>query len=122
MESSGVVSLVVFQRAYKLSLEVHKATLCFPKMEQYALGDQMRRASKSICATLSEGYGKKALSAKEFRRFVFMAIGSADEMRIWCRYALDLNYITPAQWESWRNEYQQIAKMLQAFAKSSPDP
>ena len=68
---------------------------------------------------------RKALSDKsdkEFRRFVFMAIGSADEMRIWCRYALDLNYITPTQWKSWRNEYRQIAKMLQAFAKSSPDP
>ena len=122
MEPGGVETLVVFQRAYKLSLEVHKATLCFPKIEQYALGDQMRRASKAICATLSEGYGKKALSAKEFRRFVFMAIGSADEMRTWCRYALDLGYITPTQWKSWRNEYQQIAKMLQALAKSSPDP
>ena len=120
--SDGVESLVVFQRAYKLSLEVHQATLSFPQIEQYALGDQMRRASKGICATLSEGYGKKALSAKEFRRFVFMAIGSADEMRIWCRYALDLNYITPTQWKSWHNEYRQIAKMLQAFAKSSPDP
>ena len=60
MEPNGVESLAVFQRAYKLSLDVHKATLSFPKVEQYALADQMRRASKAICATLSEGYGKKA--------------------------------------------------------------
>jgi four helix bundle protein len=40
--------LVVYQNAYRLSLEIHRATLGFPKMERYALADQMRRASKSI--------------------------------------------------------------------------
>ena len=52
--------LDVFQRAYKLSLEVHRASLEFPRIEQWAieqwaLADQIRRASKSICANLAEG-------------------------------------------------------------------
>jgi four helix bundle protein len=37
--------LDVFQRAYKVSLEVHRATLQMPRIEQYALADQVRRAS-----------------------------------------------------------------------------
>ena len=54
--------LEVFRRAYRLSLEVHRASLEFPRIEQFALGDQVRRASKSICANLAEGFGRQRLS------------------------------------------------------------
>ena len=108
--------LDVFKRAYRISLEVHKASLGFPRNEQYALGDQIRRASKSICANIAEGFGKQRQSRAEFRRFIMMAMGSADEMRVWLRYALDLGYIEEAQWRAWRDEYQEIAKMLQGLA------
>ena len=72
--------LEVFQRAYRLSLGVHRASLEFPRIEQFALADQIRRASKSICANIAEGFGKQRQSRTEFHRFVMMAIGSADEM------------------------------------------
>ena len=107
--------LEVFKRAYRVSLEVHKATLHFPMIEQYALGDQIRRASKSICANIGEGFGKQRQSRAEFRRFLVMAMGSADEMRIWLRYALDFGYIREAEWLTWRDEYREIAKMLQGL-------
>ena len=107
--------LEVFKRAYRVSLEVHKATLRFPRIEQYALGDQIRRASKSICANIGEGFGKQRQSRAEFKRFLMMALGSADEMRIWLRYALDLGYIQAAEWQAWRDEYREIAKMLQGL-------
>ena len=64
-----------------------------PKVEQYRLGDQIRRASKSICANLAEGFGKQSYSKAEFKRFIQMSIGSADEMRVWIRYCHDLGYI-----------------------------
>ena len=110
--------LEVFQRAYRVSLEVHRASLSFPPIEQYALGDQVRRASKSICANLAEGFAKQGASAAEFKRFVLMALGSADEMRVWLRYCLDLGYIDEPQWQSWRDEYQEISKMLQGLSRS----
>ena len=119
-QKSGAVrafeDLDVFKRAYRISLEVHKVTLQFPRIEQWALGDQIRRASKSICANIAEGFGKQRQSRAEFKRFVMMAMGSADEMRVWLRYALDLGYIEESQWHLWRNEYQDIAKMLQGLA------
>ncbi len=107
--------LEVFKRAYRVSLEVHKATLHFPTIEQYALGDQIRRASKSICANIGEGFGKQRQSRAEFKRFLMMALGSADEMRIWLRYAFDLGYIQEPAWQVWREEYREIAKMLQGL-------
>jgi four helix bundle protein len=118
-QKSGAVrsfeDLDVFKRAYRISLEVHKVSLQFPQIEQRALGDQIRRASKSICANIAEGFGKQRQSRAEFRRFAMMAMGSADEMRVWLRYALDLRYIDEEQWKVWRDEYQQIARMLQGL-------
>ena len=107
----------MFQRAYKISLEVHRFSLTMPQIEQYALADQIRRASKSICANLAEGFGKQGLSKPEFRRFVLMSMGSADEMRVWLRYCLDLEYLDQSRWEHWRDECESIAKMLQGLSK-----
>ena len=109
--------LDVFQRAYKVSLEVHGFSLTMPQIEQYALADQLRRASKSICANLAEGFGKQGQSKVEFNRFVVMSIGSADEMRVWLRYCVDLQYLDTPRWQQWREEYEQIAKMLQGLSK-----
>ncbi len=108
--------LEVFQRAYRLSLDVHRASLTFPSVEQRALADQIRRASKSICANVAEGYGRQKRSKAEFKRFLQMAIGSSDEMRVWVRYALDLGYIDEPAWQRWRDEYQAITRMLQSLA------
>ncbi len=78
----------------------------------------MRRASKSICANIAEGFGKQSVSKAEFRRFLLMAIGSADEMRVWSRYALDLGYIQESCSREWNDEYRNIAKMLTGLHKS----
>ncbi len=51
--------LEAFKRAYRISLEIHRASLEFPQIEQRALADQIRRASKSICANIAEGFGKQ---------------------------------------------------------------
>jgi four helix bundle protein len=121
-DAGGPISferLEVFQRAYRVSLAVHRLSLLFPEIEQRALADQVRRASKSICANMAEGFGKQSLSKAEFRRFLGMALGSADEMRVWIRYCLDLGYIDRPTWESWRDEYHEIAKMLQGLRRKS---
>ena len=112
---SSFEDLEVFQRAYRVSLEVHKESLQFPKIEQYAMADQIRRASKSICANIAEGFAKQRRSSAEYRRYLLMAIGSADEMRVWIRHCLDLNYIDGVTSSRWREEYIVIAKMLQAI-------
>ena len=114
----GFEDLEVFQRAYRISLEVHRVSLTLPPIEQGALGDQLRRASKSICANVAEGFAKQRGSAAEFKRYLLIAIASSDEMRVWARYCLDLGYIDDVQWRRWRDEYQAISKMLTGLSKS----
>ena len=80
--AGDVWALKAFQRAYRLSLELHRASLAWPRVEQYGgVAEQLRRASKAICALLVEGGGRQPGSDAEFRRYV-MAIGSADEARL----------------------------------------
>ena len=113
-----VEDLEVFKRAYRVSLEVHRVSLGFPAIEQGALGDQVRRASKSICANIAEGFARQGQAPADFRRFLTMAMGSADEMRLWSRYCLDLGYIDATRWQAWRDDYQAIAKMLRGLMRS----
>jgi four helix bundle protein len=119
MRAKSFEDLEVFQRAYRLSLEIHQVSLRLPAIEQRALGDQVRRASKSIPVNIAEGFGKQADSVAEFRRFLRIAMGSADEMRVWVRYCLDLGYIDEPTWQRWRDEYQAIAKMIQGLHRRS---
>ena len=119
--ANRVEDLEVFRRAYRLSLEVHRASLEFPRIEQFALADQVRRASKSICANLAEGFGRQQQSKPEFRRFLMMALGSADEMQVWTMYCRDLGYIGADMVERWQGEYREIARMLSGLYASSSD-
>jgi four helix bundle protein len=117
----GFEDLEVFRRAYRASLEVHRRSLEFPAIEQRALASQIRRASKSICANLVEGFGRQSWSKAEFRRFLMMATGSADEMQVWVLYCRDLGYIDPDVAERWQGEYREIARMLQGLSRTASD-
>lgn len=111
--------LEVWQKAFAVSLEIHKASLEFPKIEQYALGDQIRRASKSICANIAEGFSKQRASKAEFKRFLSMGLGSANEMLVWIEYCFELEYIHAEQYKNWEKEYSSICKMLNALYSRS---
>ena len=115
----NIWTLDVFRRAYVISLEVHQASLTFPKYEQYSgIADQLRRSSKSVCALLTEGGGRQqAGSDTEFRHYVRMALGSAEEARLWCKYAEDLGYVPEATAQVWRETYGEIGRMLNGLLK-----
>ncbi|MCB9983909.1 MAG: four helix bundle protein [Rhodospirillales bacterium] len=115
---SSVYELDVYKRAYPTALDVHKSTLTFPKIEQYALADQLRRAAKSICANLAEGFAKSHQFPAEFKRFINMAIGSAEEVCVWLDFAHDLEYIGSAEHEMWKNHYGVICRQLHKLSKN----
>ncbi|MBU2102769.1 MAG: four helix bundle protein, partial [Candidatus Omnitrophica bacterium] len=52
--------LAIYKIAYQLAVEIHKMTLeRLPKFEMFEEGGQIRRSSKSIPATIVEGFGRK---------------------------------------------------------------
>jgi four helix bundle protein len=117
--AGNVRDLKVFQRAYRLSLMLHRASLGWPRVEQYGgVADQLRRSSKSVCALMVEGAGRQPGSNAEFRRYLSMAMGSADEARLWCDYSADLEYVPRETSLAWQDELSQIARMLHGLRDS----
>ena len=104
--------LRVYQLAFQLALDIHKASLEFPKIEQYALADQLRRASKSICANIAEGFAKQKYSKPEFSRFLSMAEASANEVNVWLQFSFKLDYITEQQYINWTSQCETVAAQI----------
>ncbi|MBI1308844.1 MAG: four helix bundle protein [Proteobacteria bacterium] len=86
--------LEVYKKAFTLALEIHTLAEVWPQKEQMrGLADQIRRASKGICANIAEGLGRTGDA--EQKRFLNMAAGSASEVEVWLEFAVALKYISP---------------------------
>lgn len=103
-------NLVAYQRAKVLVIEVYKLLKLFPKEENYALCDQLRRAVISIPSNIAEGMGR--VSIKEQIHFIEIAFGSLSEVMCQMELAKDLNYITANQIMEVENLVRDIAKLL----------
>jgi four helix bundle protein len=114
----GYENLEVYNRAFSIALNIHKFSLTLPKIEQYAIADQLRRSSMSICANIAEGHAKQHFSKAEFKRYLFIAIGSSQEMKVWISFCKELSYLESSVWVKWDDEYDQISKMLNGLSKS----
>jgi len=106
-----VRDLEVYQRAREVMRIVHDVVRAFPDFEKYDLADQMRRASKSIIANITEGFALRE-SVKEFKRYLRSAMASANEMEAHIEIAHDLGYITAEVAKSMLSEYQIVGRQL----------
>lgn len=91
MKTKSFKDLIVWQKSYKLVLEIYKTTRAFPKSEDYGLSQQLRRAAVSIPSNIAEGYGRKHKA--EYNQFLSIAYGSLLELETQILLAKDLNYI-----------------------------
>jgi len=73
-----VEDLIIYKRALALLRPIYKLVDLLPKQE-FQLKKQLCNAAKSISAQITEGFAKKD-SQIEFKRFLFMALGSSDEV------------------------------------------
>ena len=51
--------LIVYQKTYKLAMDIFELTKEFPKEEKYSLIDQIRRSSRSVTTNLAESWAKR---------------------------------------------------------------
>ena len=84
--------LIVWQKAYKLTLDIYRLTEKFPKHEQYGLSSQVRRSAVSVVSNIAEGYSRKGRG--EYINFLSMAYASLSELETQLLLAKDLGYIT----------------------------
>ena len=88
--------LKAWQECHKLVLETYRATRSFPREELYGLTSQTRRAAFSAAANIVEGSAKHG--AREYRRFLDIAIGSLAELGYAFRVAGELEMLPSSDW------------------------
>ena len=104
----------VYQKSYEVMIELYRKVQSFPKDELYGLTSQIKRASTSIPLNIAEGYGKRE-NINEFKRFLLMAIGSCDEMKVLLDISKDLGFIDEEFHKRKEQEYDEIGRMLRGL-------
>ena len=113
----GYKDLQVYKRSYKAAIAIYKVTNGFPKEEQYGITNQIRRAAVSIPLNIAEGYAKRE-SQTEFKRFLLIATGSANEVSVLIEFAKDLKMLSVEAYKKASAEYEEIGKMLNGLIKT----
>lgn len=82
----------IYKLAFELAMMIFELSKKFPKEERYALTDQVRRSSRSVCACLAEAHRKRLHPA-----YFVSKISDADmensETQTWLEFALACEYI-----------------------------
>ena len=103
--------LIVYQKAYKLAMEIFEISKSFPKEEKYSLTDQMRRSSRSVTSCIAESWSKRRYE-KSFVNKLTDSLGEENETEVWLDYSKDCNYIQKEIHERLLSEYDEVRKML----------
>ena len=103
--------LIVYQKAYRLSMEIFEITKMFPKEEKYSLTDQIRRSSRSVCSNISEAWAKRVY-IKSFISKLTDSLGEEHETETWLDYSRDCQYIENSTHEELMEGYDEVRKML----------
>ena len=105
--------------AWKLARETAKIIYDFSAKEEFcrdfALVNQIRRASISILSNIAEGFERDG--DKEFIQFLSIAKGSSGEVRAQLYVALDQNYINEKEFNHLAEKLMEINRMLSGLIK-----
>jgi four helix bundle protein len=110
----GFQNLLVYQKAYKLSMDIYQLIQKFPKYETYSLTDQILRSSRSVCANIAEGNAKR-IYKKYFVSKMSDADGERLETIVWLSYANDCHYITLLERNPIAEGYTEVGKLLNYY-------
>ena len=108
--------LKVWQEAKGLVVEVYHLLDSFPKFENYALCDQIRRAIVSVPSNIAEGSGRSSL--KEQIHFLEIAYSSLLETYNQLLIAVELSYITKDSVEAIKLHVDAVARMINGLRSS----
>ncbi len=110
--------LEVYQRAFSAAMEIFRLTKGFPAEERYALVDQIRSASRSVCSNTAEGWRKRRY-ASVFRNKITDSMQEASETQCWLEFALACGYVSTEVFRRLDAEYEAIINMLSGVERKS---
>lgn len=104
-----------WKKARELTRRVYDVTAKGAFARDYALRDQIRRASVSVMSNVAEGLGRGG--TKEFLQFLSMALGSANEVSSQLYVALDQGYIDDHEFRELTQSVQETSRLIGGLAR-----
>lgn len=111
--------LIVYQKAYKLAMDIFHITKSFPTEEKYSLSDQIRRSSRSVCANLAEAYRRRKYKA-DFLSKLTDSETENTETEVWIDFSKDCEYINPEVHTDLFNRNAEVRKII-FYMINNPD-
>jgi four helix bundle protein len=108
--------LRVYQRAQEASLRIFEVSKVWPLAEQYALTDQIRRSSRSVCANIAEAWRKRRYP-NHFVSKLTDADAEAAETQSWLEMAFRCGYLPEALYRELDADYEAITTGLVGMMK-----
>lgn len=107
--------LLVYQKSLDLVEMIYRETKSFPAEEKFGLISQLRRCAVSLPSNIAEGAGRKG--TKEFIHFLYIALGSLNEMETQMEIAKRLGFITDltAFTESFLHIKRMLLKLIESL-------
>jgi four helix bundle protein len=113
-----VRDLKVYRKAFDSAMEIFELTKKFPKEEKYSLTDQIRRASRSVCSNLSEGWRKRRYKAVFLNKLTDSGQEAA-ETQTWLEFSFHCKYINEENFNRLDESYEHIFAMLNSMEKKA---
>jgi len=105
--------IMAWQKGKILTLSVYTA---LKRCKDFSFKNQIERASVSIMNNIAEGFERR--TNKELKNFLFIAKGSAGEVRSMLNLGLELKYIKTGEFEKMHSLSIEISKLLSGFIRS----
>ncbi len=111
--------LIVYQKAYQLSMEIFALTKKFPTEEKYSLTDQIRRSSRSVSTNLAEAYRRRKYKP-HFLSKLTDCDAENSETEVWIDFAKDCLYVTQEEHMQLQSQNTEVRKILY-YMSNNPD-
>ena len=111
--------VLVWKKGYELSLLVYKGTQDFPRVEEFGLKSQLRRASVSLISNFAEGF--KKFSYKERVHYFKIAEGSLEEIKCQTMLCKDLGYFSTQIYAQIEELQDYVGRLLYGWIRSQTE-
>jgi len=101
----------VYQIAFDVAMDLFETSREWPREERYALTDQVRRSSRSVCANIAEAWAKR-LYPRHFVSKLSDAHGEASETTVWIDFAERCGYLSAGEAEPLAKRCRHVAGAL----------
>lgn len=102
--------LEVWKEARRLTQRVYRLTKNENFSKDFALRDQIRRATVSIMSNIAEGFERGG--NQEFVQFLYVAKASCGEVRSQVYVAFDQSYVATAEVDELTNSFKRLSSMI----------